>query len=221
MQNQIQAILWDNDGVLVDTEHIYFEVTRIVLAEAGVELDLSRYRELFLKACSGAWHLVAEAGYSPDEVETFRTRRNDLYARTLQTAELTVPGAEEVLQSLAGRVRMAVVTSSRRIPFEVIHERTGFLKYFEFALVREDYSKSKPHPEPYLAAVTRIGVPKENCLVVEDSERGLRAAAAAGLRCWVIPNRLSSDGEFSRAERILESIRQIPDLLLDTPKTPG
>jgi len=211
--DSIKAILWDNDGVLVDTEHIYFRVTQSVLIEAGVSIDADDYRRHFLTGSSGAWHLAAERGFGADQIEDMRRRRNDLYAEALRTSDVAIEGVRDVLQALQPSFRMVIVTSSRRRHFEIIHERTGFLRYFEFALVREDYAKSKPDPEPYLTAVARLGLPPEACLVIEDSERGLRAATAAGLRCWVIPTDLTRDGNLSAADRILTSLSDVPRLL--------
>jgi HAD superfamily hydrolase (TIGR01509 family) len=210
---RVEAILWDNDGVLVDTEHIYFDVTRRVLGEIGVDLDEASYREFFLNASSGAWHLAADRGFSKEEVEALRARRNHFYAEALEHADVTLDGAQDVLEALKGVFRMAVVTSSRQIPFQIIHKRTGFMRFFEFALTREDYERSKPDPEPFLAATKRMQVDPARCLVIEDSPRGLHAAVAAGIPCWVIPNGLTMEGDFSAADRVLNSIREVPRLL--------
>jgi len=213
VQEGIEAILWDNDGVLVDTEHIYFRVTQSVLREAGADISNEDYRKYFLTASSGAWHLAAERGFSAAEIEEMRLRRNDLYADALRSAEVAIDGVEEVLVALRDRIRMAIVTSSRRRHFNIIHERTGFLRYFEFALVREDYEHSKPDPEPYLTAARRMGLPPSACLVIEDSERGLTAAVAAGMLCWVIPTDLTRGGDFASADRILDDIGDVARLL--------
>ncbi len=92
VNDQIKAILWDNDGVLVDTEHIYFRVTRSVLEEAGVLLDPDAYRRYFLTGSGGAWHFAAQRGYSAEEVEAMRERRNDLYAEALRSADVAIAG---------------------------------------------------------------------------------------------------------------------------------
>jgi HAD superfamily hydrolase (TIGR01509 family) len=83
---------------------------------------------------------------------------------------------------------MGIVTSSRSDHFALIHQRTGFLPYFRFVLTAGDYSRSKPDPDPYLRAIERSGVERDECLVIEDSERGLIAATAAGIRCIIVPN---------------------------------
>jgi beta-phosphoglucomutase-like phosphatase (HAD superfamily) len=108
---------------------------------------------------------------------------------------------------------MGIVTSSEKEHFGLIHRNSGLLQYFDFVIASGDYANSKPHPDPYLEAVRRSGVAPENCLVVEDSRRGLAAAVAAGLRCVVIPSSLTRTSEFPGAHRILNHIREVPPLL--------
>jgi HAD superfamily hydrolase (TIGR01509 family) len=205
----VDAIFWDNDGVLVDTEHLYFEATRRTLAGVGVELTEALYHDLFLVQDRGAWHLAEARGVAPMEVARLRRARDALYNALLGHGSLAIPGVEAALDQLSRRHRMAVVTSSRRTHFETIHRATGFPRFFEFVLAREDYQQSKPHPEPYLAALARAGLDRSQCLVVEDSERGLRAAKGAGLACWVIPTRLTQTGDFSTADRVLANVEEL------------
>jgi HAD superfamily hydrolase (TIGR01509 family) len=119
-------------------------------------------------------------------------------------------GVKECLEALRGKIPMAIVTSSLREGFEAVHAKTGLLDYFEFALTSGDYDRHKPHPEPYLSAAARLGVSPEQCVVVEDSERGLESATRAGMRCLVIPNRLTRGFEFQTAHAVLESARDVP-----------
>ena len=119
------------------------------------------------------------------------------------------PEVEQVLKLLAGSVRMCVVTSLWRKHFEAIHSRTGFDKYFEFVITGEDVTETKPDPEPYVMALRRAGCEASECVVIEDSERGLMAAKAAGLECWVIPADLTRHGNFSQADKILGSISEV------------
>jgi beta-phosphoglucomutase-like phosphatase (HAD superfamily) len=80
------------------------------------------------------------------------------------------------------------------------------LDHFELVLLQGDYARAKPEPDPYLRAVERLGVAAERCLVIEDSERGLRAAKAAGLRCWVIPSALTVGQRFDAADAVLADL---------------
>lgn len=205
------AILWDNDGVLVDTEVLYYEANRQVLAGLGVALTVAMFRELYLKDTVGAWHLAR--GLSAEEIEVKRLERNRVYSDLLRTRSFAVPGAAEVLQALSGRVAMTVVTSSRRDHFDLIHARTGFGRFFDLVVSCDDVQRTKPDPEPYLRALALTGRDPGECVAIEDSERGLAAAKAAGLECWVIPTELSREGDFGTADRVLRDIAQVPGLL--------
>jgi HAD superfamily hydrolase (TIGR01509 family) len=109
-------------------------------------------------------------------IEQLRHERNILYSTLLCQEPLIIAGVQQVLDALHGTYVMGIVTSSEQDHFALIHQTTGLLPYFRFVLTAGDYTHSKPHPEPYLLAVERSGCRKEECLVIEDSERGLTAA---------------------------------------------
>ena len=208
-----KAILWDNDGVLVDTEHLYCEATRQVFASAGITLGDDDYRDMFLTGNMGAWHLLTAQGRSRSEVARMRDERNEIYSSLLRGRDHAIDGVRDVLQTLHGRYAMGVVTSSRRDHFEIIHATTSLLHYFDFVLTREQYVNSKPDPEPYLAGIARTGFSAAQCLAVEDTPRGLTAATGAGARCVVIPNALTAGGDFTAAYKVLRNIRELPAIL--------
>lgn len=208
------AILFDNDGVLVDTEGLYFRANREVLAGVGVTLDEAAYVELFLRTGVGAWHLAEARGHAPAAIEALRADRDRRYLEMLGRDDLVIPGAAEAVRALAARYRLAIVTSSEPAPFARAHARTGLLTSFELVLTREHYRLSKPDPEPYRLAVARLGADPRRCLVIEDSERGLRAAKAAGLACWAIPSTFTRGGRFDEAEAVLADLRGAAERLL-------
>jgi len=209
----IKAILWDNDGVLVETEHLYFQATQHVLGAVGIQLTQEQYTELFLVKGKGAWHLAAEHGVAPCDIDLLRDERNALYSRSLRQTPCLVAGVTGVLDALHGKYVMGVVTSSRKDHFDLIHQSTGLLKYFDFVLTASDYTRVKPHPDPYLLAVERSGVRREDCVAIEDSERGLESAMRAGVRCIVVPTALTRSGTFVGAHRVLASVSEIPTAL--------
>ena len=210
---KIKAILWDNDGILVDTEPLYFEANRSVLAEHGVTLTREAYKEISLRTGSSVLELARGDGRGDTEIEELRTQRNIRYSRLIEERAALFGGVRETLEILAGRVRMVIVTSSNEDHFDLIHAELGILHFFEFVLTGRDFSRYKPHPDPYLLAAERMGLPPGECLVLEDSVRGLSAAVAAGMPCAVIPHPLSEGEDFSSAIAVLEHVGQVPDLL--------
>ena len=214
MDTTIKAILWDNDGVLVNTEGLYYSATQEILANIGIDLTKEMFFDLFLVQGKGAWHLAEEKGFSQNEIEKLILKRNRLYTDFLKKGKLLIEGVKKTLEALHGSYQMGIVTSSRKEHFEIIHQSTGLLKYFDFFVTCEQCVNSKPHPEPYLVGVAKTGLSKEECIVIEDSERGLTSAVQAGLKCIIIPNELTKNGNFSSAYAILNHVKEIPSILI-------
>src|SRR5262249_8733446 len=163
----------------------------------------------FLVQGTGAWHLAAANGFSDSVIEELRNERNMQYGKLLCREHLLIAGVREVLDALHGKYVMGIVTSSAPDHFALIHQTTGLLRYFQFVLTAGDYAHSKPHPDPYLRAVERSRLRHEECLVIEDSERGLAAAKAAGLRCIVVPNEFTRGSDFTGAHKVLVSLTEL------------
>ena len=207
-------IFWDNDGVLVDTERYYLQASREALARVDIELSNEQFAEISLAAGQSIFDIAVTSGVSEQSIAELKEWRYWRYAGLLGQEEITLDGVADVLNDLHGRLGLAVVTSSQKHHFDIIHNRTGFLPYFDFCLTREDYTNSKPSAEPYQLALEYSGLASEKILVIEDSPRGLRAAKAAGLACWVIPGHHTSAHDFPEADRILSDIRDVMDLTL-------
>jgi len=210
----MDTILWDNDGVLIDTEGLYFRATQMVLLSVGVQMTPQQFIEISLRQGQSTFRLAAEQGIAAEEIARLRERRDQIYEDFLQTEPCLIDGVAETLARLHGRVRMGVVTSTRRRHFEIAHARTGLGRFFDFVLTLEDYQRTKPHPDPYLTAVARYGLQPEKCLVVEDSPRGLAAARAAGLECMVVRTPWSQDADFADARRIVDRVAEVADEIL-------
>lgn len=200
------AILWDNDGVLVNSEVLFYEANERYFRPHGIELSAERYFDCFLCSSAGVWPILHERGWSEEQISVARRERNDLYASLLdQATNLTVPGIEDVLQHFSTRCRMAVVTSSNRAHFDQIHQKTSLLRHFELVVAAGDYRHEKPSPEPYLVAASRLGLMSQACIAVEDSPRGMQAAVAAGIPCIVLRSQLTATHAFKGAHAVVDT----------------
>jgi len=203
------GIFWDNDGVLMETEHLYYQANAAALAQSGVELSLAEFCRISLRQGESVLTLAANGC---DKQELRRTR-DAIYYRLLGEESRVYPGVQETLELLHGRLPMAIVTSCTRSNFLQMHRSSGLLGYFDFILTREDYAASKPDPEPYLTACARAGLQPDRCLAIEDSERGVTSAARAGLSVAAIPGEMNREGDFGVARWLLASIHELPSLL--------
>lgn len=207
-----EVILFDNDGVLVETELWYFRANEKAMKELGVTLELEYYLEL-MKHGGNWWELALNRGVSMEDVNRARERRSLYYQHYLQSEDIYIEGVEEVIAELSERYRMGIVTTSRRVDFNLIHHEEKLTRYMEFILCEEDYPRAKPHPDPYLKALVLMGVNPDQALVVEDSQRGLTAAITAGIECAVVRNDFTASHDFSAATYRIDSLSDLHRLL--------
>ncbi|AKU15414.1 HAD family hydrolase [Luteipulveratus mongoliensis] len=209
-------VLFDHDGVLVDTEHWYYKAGERALADIGMSLNKDQYLRDMSQGL-GTWAQARAAGTDEQVIDGLREVRNDYYQEYLRTEAIEIEGVVDALAELSTYVRMAIVTTAKRADFDLIHEQRQIRPFMDFVLVREDYERSKPHPEPYLTGLTRFGATSEETLVVEDSSRGLSSAVAAGIDCAIVHNDFTSSQDFSRASYRIETLRELKDIVLGAP----
>lgn len=207
-------LLFDHDGVLVDTELWYFKAGERALADIGLAVDRDQYL-LDMSRGLGTWAQARAAGVDERTINRQREVRNAYYQEYLRTEAIEIDGVVEVLADLSQYVRMAIVTTAKRADFELIHQERQITPYMDFVLVREDYMLAKPDPEPYLTGLKRFGAAKEETLVVEDSSRGLSSAVAAGIDCATVFNDFTKSQDFSQARYQIEALAELKDIVLN------
>jgi HAD superfamily hydrolase (TIGR01509 family) len=213
LKGSFDAILFDNDGILVDTEPLFLRATQELLATVDVVVTAEDYHEISMRRGRSVFDLASARGISDDEILRLRVLRGRRYAELIDEGVRVLGGVSETLERLHGSVPMAIVTSSNRDHFDRIHDQTGLTRFFDFILADGDYTHHKPHPEPYMAAAARMEIAPERCLVIEDTERGLESATTAGMSCIAIPNELSKAGNFKAAHTVLSSMSELSELL--------
>lgn len=209
----VRFVLWDNDGVLVDTEEGYYLATQRALAELGVVLELPIYHRMRAQGVT-TWTLARQAGIEAPKIEKQRGLRDRYYQQFIRSRNLEIAGVRDVVASMAESYRMAIVTTAKRRDFELIHRERRIVRHMEFVLTGDDFEPHKPAPDGYLAALARFGASPDEALVIEDSKQGLDAARAAGLRCLIVHNRFFGTAhDFAGATRVLESVTDVPDVI--------
>jgi len=207
-----KIIFWDNDGTLVNTEVPFFIATQKVLANEKIEFTEEWNSRECLGKGRSAFDLARAAGINEEKIHEMRAERNDLYFHELKQSVEVIEGVVDTLEELYGKIPMGIVTTSPRQHFNQIMKATGLRKYFDFFICNEDVEHVKPHPEPYLKAWKENGYAKEECLVIEDTERGVTAAKAAGLSCLLYsPN--PEEHTQSQADKVIRNSREILDFI--------
>uniref|UniRef100_UPI0040481B26 HAD family hydrolase n=1 Tax=Aliarcobacter sp. TaxID=2321116 RepID=UPI0040481B26 len=205
-------ILFDNDGVLVETENWYYEANKKALKELGLNLELEIYLEIMARGGT-AWEVAIEAGISTDVIDNKRFQRDIYYQEYLNTKNLEIPNVKKVLASLSKKYKMAIVTTSRRVDFELIHKNRGISDYMQFILCVEDYKRAKPYPDPYLKGLKEFNASNEQTIVVEDSQRGLISAVNANIECVIVKNEFTKTHDFSKANYFINTLEELETIL--------
>ena len=212
----IEAIVFDMDGVLVDTEHLWDEVREELTDEWG-----GRYtpeaQQAMMGMSSREWsrylHETVGLREPPEVINAEVVRR--MLAR-YETGMPVVPGAVETVDRLAtAGFRLALASSSTRELIDAVLRELGLAALFEVTVSSEEVARGKPAPDVYLEAARRLGVPPARCAAVEDSASGIRAAHAAGMRVIAYPNRHypPADDVLSLADTVVPRLVEIGPLL--------
>jgi HAD superfamily hydrolase (TIGR01509 family) len=203
----IEAVVFDLDGIILDSEQAWDDVRRQLAAERGGRWHDQASRDM-MGMSSVEWsrymHDVIGLEETPEEINAEVVRR--LEAAYRERLPL-IPGAVEAVQSLAGRWPLALASSSNRGLIDFVLEVSGLDRYFRATVSSEEVPRGKPAPDVFLEAARRLDAQPERCAAIEDSEAGIRSAKAAGMRVIAVPN-----PHFPPADEALETA----DVVLDS-----
>lgn len=211
-KENIKAILFDSDGTLFMSEYRQAKVWKNILDDYNIEIPKEDY--------------LLYAGKTSEQIEEIIIRKHNL---KIYGGELVKRRDEEMLK-LYGEdglelmpcareaveffhkhpnIKIALCTNGGKEEMEVKLKRNGFDKYFSLVITKTDVKRPKPAPDIYLAAMDKLKVKPKECLVIEDTEHGLKAAKASGAYCFVVPNSFADGHDFTKADKILTSLRDL------------
>ena len=216
----IRAVVFDLDGVIVDSEQVWDDVReRLVLERGGRWHDRAQADMMGMSSPEWSRYMHEELGL-PEPPEELN---DEVVRRLLERYETDLPlidGAVDAVRRLASEFVLAVASSSNRPVIETVLDAAGITELFAATVSSEEVDRGKPAPDVYLEAARRLAVPPASCAAVEDSSNGLRAAAAAGLRVVAIPNRhYPPDPEaLALAQDVVESPQELTPELVRGPQ---
>ena len=218
MEQMIDTLVFDFDGVIIDTEVPTFTAWQEVFESFGQSVDRALWSEIIgggQKLFDTMAYLESIVGPLPDR-EAVRRRKNERADKMIAESPV-LPG---VLDHLADArrlgLRLAVASSSSRDWVEGHLAERGLLEYFAAIVTRDDVSRVKPDPALYATAVERVGSEPASAFAIEDSFNGVTSAKRAGLLCVAVPNEMTLDMDFEQADVRLGSLAEVPlEALLD------
>ena len=190
-----EAVVFDLDGVLLDSEQVWDEVREQLVKERGGRWHEQAQTEM-MGMSSVEWsrymHDELDLPEPPEEISAEVVRRLDeVYRKRLPL----IDGAREAVERLAARWPLGLASSSNREVIDLVLDLSGLARFFRVTVSSEEVPRGKPAPDVYLKAARGLGVPPERCAAVEDSHNGIRSAKAAGMRVIAIPNQHYPPGE--------------------------
>ena len=200
----ISAVIFDMDGVIIDSEPVHARMEQELMDDLGLEISDEEYARYVGR--SDLWHRIKEEYDMDFEVEELRQRKESRYISYLKESfnEGPVEGVIDLIGRLdAGGMTLVLASSSSMKNIELVLEKFGLSDRFSFKISGADLETSKPHPEIFLKAAQMADVKPAECLVIEDSENGVRAAKAAGMRCIGYKNPNSGSQDLGAADWII------------------
>jgi len=182
-ESMTKAVLWDMDGVLVDTAPFHFQAWRALFQSLGKGFADADFRRTFgLRNDAILRDILGEL--TPAEVERLAQRKEGLYREKIEGRVTAIPGAIDLLRRLQQRGRkMAIVSSAPGENVRAVLRSLGLEGVVEAVVAEEDAPKGKPDPQGFLLAAEELGVAAGECVVIEDAPGGVEAAKGAGMRC--------------------------------------
>lgn len=202
------GVIFDLDGVLIDSEGLYYRAYSEVLKPYGVTVTREEYEHYWIAQGNGPEYIVAKHNLpiSPDEL---RQLRSPVYLQLLEAEVKLMPFVEEALTRLSPHFALTVATNSYREHLDAVLRRMNIAQFFPMTVARQDYRQAKPQPDAFVTAAAKLGLSPDQCVVIEDTYKGVTAAVSAGIRCIAVPNEYTLRNDFSRARLVLPSLNEL------------
>lgn len=214
--NKLQAVLFDLDGTLIDSEYFYFKNWAPILKQ---EFDLEINYEDWIRDFAGhtlahnVKRLVEDYGYDTTEEHMWKRTRAAYADSNMSDIEL-MPFAKDILVYLKeNNIRIGLVTSSYRSTVDTVLGKHGLLDYFEFFVTRECVEFPKPNPEPYRLALSKLDLTGVSCVAIEDTITGSKSALDAGLQLIAVTKQDVERARLTAVDNIVENLQQAKQLL--------
>ncbi len=198
------GVIFDLDGVLIDSEGLYYQAYSEVLKPYGVTISQEEYEQHWIATGTGPEYIVSKHKL-PVSPGKLRKLRSPVYLRLLEEVRL-MPYVESALARLDPHFALTVATNSNRDALELILQRFSLERFFPVTVARQDYTGAKPLPDAFLTAARKLGLAPAQCVVVEDTHKGVMAAVHAGIACIAVPNQYTRRNDFSKADLLLSDL---------------
>lgn len=215
----IKAVIFDMDGLMIETEHLQSQSFEKVLKEYGKKPILNKDGVVQLVGITAKknWVLLKKRYHIDEAIEVLLAKKRKIYIKLLEKNIAAKPGLYKLVKFLVGhKIKIAVASNSVRQHIEFVLSKLKLIKHFTLLVSGEDLRRGKPFPDIFLKTAKHLKVKPGECLVLEDAEVGIIAAKRAGMKVIAIPNRYTKSQDFSLADRIVQSLARVNSKLISS-----
>lgn len=205
----ISCVIFDMDGVIIDSEPIYMQVEQELFREVGLELSHEEHAKFVGR--SDLWKVLKETYNLNINIDEIHRKENERYVDIINNSfdDDPIEGVSELIKELhKNGIKLVLASSSEMENIELVLTKFRLLNYFDLRISGADLETSKPHPEIFEKAAEMAEVPTQNCLVIEDSANGVKAAKSANMKCIGFKNPNSGNQDLSFADWIIDSFKE-------------
>ncbi|MDQ2792653.1 MAG: HAD-IA family hydrolase [Bacteroidota bacterium] len=208
----IRTVIFDMDGVIIDTEPLHHHAFLAEFAELGITVSAAEYATFLGKSTRNVFQVLKQRYGLAPEVEALVARKRELFNQAFDeeaTLDL-LPGVRVLIEDLRRHdIQLVVASSASKATIARVFDRFGLDPYFTHRISGEDFAESKPHPAIFLRAAELAQTPITECIVIEDAANGIAAAKAAGLYCIAYASPHSKGQNLHQADRIIRDFKEL------------
>ena len=207
--SNIEAVIWDMDGVIADTAPFHLKAWQQAFQKRGTNFTEEDFRHNFGQRNDTIIRDTLGQSVSQSEIDVIAQEKETIFRNSARGKIKPLPGAIELIKSLSERrIKMALGSSAPLENIQLLTQSLGINNYFDVIISGRDVSEGKPNPQVFLLAARKLGVEPENCIVIEDAVAGVAAAKKAGMHCLAITNTHPSQS-LHQADLIVDSLEAI------------
>ncbi len=211
----IQAVIYDLDDLMVDSDKIHFQAWKSLFENHGLKFELPGHlhKQLIGRRIVDILEILIDHFSLNVNFDSFFHEREAIFVDLIKKNLEALPGMENSIQFCRDQnLRTAIASSGTNLYIQAVIEKFSLHSDFDSVITGDDVKEGKPHPEVYLTAAQKLETPPENCLVLEDAQKGIEAAKAAGCICWAVEAGNTPPQDRSQADLIMPTLKEFSGL---------
>ena len=206
----MRGVIFDMDGLMIDSEFLHLQAYNYVLEPMGYHLSDEDNQKYVGISDEDVTKDIVERFSLSITPEELNRKKEQAYKTILSENVKAQPGLTELLENLKkSDYKLAVASGSHKEEIDIVLEKLRLSEYYDIIVSADEVQNGKPEPDIFLLTSKRLGIPPEECLVLEDASHGVVAAKKAGMYCYAIPDRWTKNHDFSQADLILDNLRDV------------